>query len=198
MPDNPTAHDMLSSSQKCINHPACPPEEWCDIPGCLGYQISKRGNVRSRWSRDGRRRLRDTWRPIRQRATGHGHRTVSLFNGHCQVNLYVHRLVLETFVGPCPAGRCACHFNDIPWDNRLENLRWDTQKANMADLKRNGHRQDQSGSRGPNAKLTDEQVQTIRLKYRQGSTQKDLASEFGTAQQNISKIVKNQIWQNVT
>jgi hypothetical protein len=50
----------------------------------------------------------------------------------------VARLVLEAFVGLCPAGMEACHFNDDPADNRLENLRWDTHSNNHYDLVRNG------------------------------------------------------------
>lgn len=51
---------------------------------------------------------------------------------------YVHRLVLEAFVGPCPPGMEACHWNGIPGDNRLHNLRWDTPSANNADILRLG------------------------------------------------------------
>lgn len=38
----------------------------------------------------------------------------------------VHRLVLETFVGPCPEGKTCDHINRVRDDNRLENLRWAT------------------------------------------------------------------------
>ena len=51
---------------------------------------------------------------------------------------YVHRLVLEAFVGPCPPGYMACHFDDNPANNALSNLRWDTQSANSHDAVRNG------------------------------------------------------------
>lgn len=38
----------------------------------------------------------------------------------------VHRLVLETFVGPCPEGKTCDHINRVRDDNRIENLRWAT------------------------------------------------------------------------
>ena len=47
-------------------------------------------------------------------------------------------MVLETFVGPCPDGLECCHNNDLFCDNRLENLRWDTHRANIADRTRHG------------------------------------------------------------
>lgn len=50
----------------------------------------------------------------------------------------VHKLVLEAFVGPRPDGHVACHRNDDPTDNRLENLRWDTYSANTQDSVING------------------------------------------------------------
>lgn len=68
-----------------------------------------------------------------------GHRSVTLarLNGET-TRKYVHRLVLETFVGPCPEGMEACHWNDIPDDNRLSNLRWASRTDNMYDRSRNG------------------------------------------------------------
>lgn len=50
----------------------------------------------------------------------------------------VHRMVLEAFVGPCPDGMQGCHWNGEPADNRVENLRWDTPRSNMADKLRHG------------------------------------------------------------
>lgn len=46
------------------------------------------------------------------------------------------------------------------------------------------------GSSTPNSKLTDDQVRDIRRRYSAGETQTALASEFGIAQSNISKIIR--------
>lgn len=172
-------------------------EEWRDIPGFVGYQVSSHGNLRSRWTPNGTRILTANWRPLKPYRNKTGYRHTSLFNGRHQQRLKVHRLVLIVFVGPCPPGKGACHKNDIPDDNRLSNLYWGTQKENMADMKRNGHAPDQSGSRGPRAKLTEEQVQAIRVRYRQGETQTALAREYKVAQQTISGIVTYATWQHV-
>jgi hypothetical protein len=45
----------------------------------------------------------------------------------------VHVLVLEAFEGPCMPGFEGCHNNDVGYDNRRENLRWDTHQANMSE-----------------------------------------------------------------
>lgn len=42
----------------------------------------------------------------------------------------VGRMVLETFVGPCPDGYQCDHVNGMTDDNRLENLRWLTPREN--------------------------------------------------------------------
>ncbi len=53
----------------------------------------------------------------------------------------VHRLVLEAFGNPQPQPHFVVrHLNDIPNDNRLENLQWGLQKRNMADKKVNQKR----------------------------------------------------------
>lgn len=59
-------------------------------------------------------------------------------SGHRKHVRKVHQLVLEAFVGPRPDKAVACHLNDDPMDNRLENLRWDTCSANIQDAVVNG------------------------------------------------------------
>jgi hypothetical protein len=44
----------------------------------------------------------------------------------------VHRLVLETFIGPCPPKYECDHINRVCHDNRVENLRWVTRVENCA------------------------------------------------------------------
>ncbi|WP_082971209.1 HNH endonuclease signature motif containing protein [Mycobacterium sp. 852002-51971_SCH5477799-a] len=50
----------------------------------------------------------------------------------------VHRLVLEAFVGPAPSGTFGCHLDGDPANNRLNNLRWDTQANNLRDVVSHG------------------------------------------------------------
>lgn len=117
-------------------------EKWLPVPGWEGwYEVSDHGRVRSldrvvphattstmasrgqmlRPSSDPYRRLRvNFWK-----------------NSVCHTHL-VHRLVLEAFVGPCPPGMEACHWDDDPTNNHLSNLRWDTPSENELDKVRNG------------------------------------------------------------
>jgi hypothetical protein len=123
------------------------PEEWRAVPGYEGlYEVSNKGRVRSlgrsisfysvRWKgivrRDVAPRLLKLW-------TMHtGHQMTTLSRDGVSIRPKVHRLVLEAFVGPCPDGMEACHYDDEPANNVLENLRWDTRSANISDRYRNG------------------------------------------------------------
>lgn len=117
-------------------------EQWLPVVGFEGYyEVSDLGRVRSVDRivvfRDGRSRIARG--RIRRFATAaSGHKTVSLCIDNKLVTRLVHRLVLESFVGPCPLGSECLHANDHPDDNRLSNLRWGTRTENMHDMVRNG------------------------------------------------------------
>ena len=117
-------------------------ERWLPVPGYEGlYSVSDRGRVRSEGRtvtfKDGRSRR---WPEsiLKPYKLASGHLIVGLYKNHKQEKRYVHRLVLEAFVGEAPPGTEACHWNDDPADNRMENLRWGTPADNMLDKVRNG------------------------------------------------------------
>jgi hypothetical protein len=118
-------------------------ETWLPVPGYESlYEVSDHGRVRSmdRLQRRGPapgmcyRRGR-ILKPMRSTV---GRLKVGLYSGGARRMFLIHRLVLEAFVGPCPDGMEACHYDDDPDNNHLSNLRWDTRLANRADLVRNG------------------------------------------------------------
>ena len=115
-------------------------EEWRKIEGYKAYEVSNMGRVRSYWDRHGMGgRIMDTPQRILTGNTGGKYKAVGLSQktrGWRKQHL-VHRLVLEAFVGPRPAGLEICHYDDDGHNNRLENLRYDTPLANAADAKRN-------------------------------------------------------------
>lgn len=120
-----------------------PNEIWKPVVNAEGlYEVSSRGRVRSiprvvytRASEKrpsfARRRRGVMLRPSASKSGGHL-RVILWVRGE-PISAQVHVLVLEAFVGPCPGGMECCHNNGNPKDNRIENLRWDTHKANMAD-----------------------------------------------------------------
>ena len=52
-------------------------------------------------------------------------------------NIRIHTTVMQAFHGFPKDNQVICHYNDIKTDNRLSNLRYDTQKANMEDKIKN-------------------------------------------------------------
>lgn len=110
------------------------------MPGFEGsYEVSDMGHVRSvdRVVVDSRGRgFRRRGQILKPKHNNMGYPYVCLGRPNSRL---VHRLVLMAFVGPCPEGMVGCHNNDIPTDNRLENLRWDTMAANQFDRIANGN-----------------------------------------------------------
>lgn len=111
--------------------------------------------------------------------------------------VYVHRMVLETFVGPCPEGSEACHRNGDKTDNRPENLRWDTHAANMADLMKHGGHRAPKGEAHLSAKLSAADVRVIRQRIEAGENKSAIAREYGVAPQTIHKIAAGLTWRSV-
>lgn len=114
------------------------PETWKAVVGHGGiYEVSDHGQIRSvprvsfsGYNLPGKMRKLDTDKD--------GYRKVILRRDNVSRNNYVHRLVLEAFVGPSPENMEACHNNGVPGDNHVSNLRWDTNEANKADIIRHG------------------------------------------------------------
>jgi hypothetical protein len=120
-----------------------PGERWLPVVGFEDlYEVSDRGQLRS-LARLVHRPHRGPYMirsRIRKTVVNHtGHVMTTLFREGDKKLVYVHRLVLEAFVGPPPVGLVGCHNNGSPTDNRVENLRWDTLKANSQDMVKHGN-----------------------------------------------------------
>lgn len=100
-------------------------EQWRDIDGFPGYEVSDAGQVRS------------ARRVFRLQRCG-PYRNVVLYRALVPFRKFIHRLVLEAFRGPCPAGCEGRHLDDNHAHNSLSNLEWGTPVQNAADARRNG------------------------------------------------------------
>lgn len=111
---------------------------WCPIPGYEGrYAISDEGRVRSMDRIDAKGHL-DQGVFLKPSAKPSGHLRVTLSRDGVARRFWVHRLVLEAFVGARPDGMQACHNDGNPSNNLWSNLRWDTASANAIDRQRHG------------------------------------------------------------
>jgi hypothetical protein len=110
---------------------------WRTIPDFPGYEVSDSGQVRS-YRRRGHGGLKATPRLLKlQRYGTYYHVRLTRTDGKI-IQISVHVLVLETFVGPRPEGLWALHRDDEPTNNHLDNLYWGTVGQNLKDAWRNG------------------------------------------------------------
>ncbi len=160
-------------------------DEFKEIPGFGGaYSITQSGQVRSN-PRKGRlkEKLLNPW-PSKD-----GHMQIDLQRDGKTVKGYVHRLVLETFVGSCPKGLMGCHNDGVPANNQLGNLRWDTHKSNCRDAVKHGaYHRGEANARG-RAKLTELDVGWIRYLNAAGVAMKMLAKAYRVSPSNIEHII---------
>jgi hypothetical protein len=171
-----------------------------DIPGFPGYRVGDDGSVWSCYRRSkfaGPRTLDGPWVQLRLKKQRSGHLVIRLSDASGRRRWHsVHHLVLYAFVGPRPPGKEACHFPDRnPANNHLNNLRWDTKKANHADAVVHGTLGE--GENSPRAKLTNAKVRELRREYAAGGTSHSrLARKYGLTDGAIGFILNGQTWKN--
>ncbi len=124
-----------------------------------------------------------------------GHKSVRLCKNRVHIFRGVHCLMLEAFVGPCPAGMQGAHNDGKPHRNILSNLRWDTPLGNAADKYRHGTIQ--FGAKNPLAKLTSSQVRKIRRMRKRKATYKEIGAQFDVTAANICSIIKGHTWSHL-
>lgn len=103
--------------------------EYRPIEGWPDYLVGNDGMV---WSRKGRAR-KDQWRLLVPFRDDYGYRNVTLCRNGIRTNRAIRHLVLETFVGPCPAGMEACHGPNGRADDSVGNLTYGTRAKNMGE-----------------------------------------------------------------
>lgn len=168
-------------------------EKWLSVVGYEGkYSVSNLGNVRSEarevpHSHSGK--ISIPQRILKPFDNNAGYLTVTLCSDRGKIKYTVHTLVLIAFVGPRGEHMDACHNNGCPDDARLENLRWDTKKANQHD--RIKHGTSKEGVKHPMAKLSENDIRDIRSDLRH---QRIIAKKFGISQTQVSRIKNGLRW----
>jgi hypothetical protein len=133
-----------------------------------------------------------TWRRVAETKGHTGHKRVTLWKEGQGYTQSVHRLVLEAFRGPCPAGQQCRHLDGNPANNRLDNLAWGTPKQDAAD--KIIHGTIARGERHGRAKLTDNDVRVIRRILADGGSQSLAARWFAVSKGTIQDIARGKNW----
>lgn len=160
-------------------------EEWRFVPGFAPYQVSSHGRVR----RNGVIKA-----PILDPRMYHRF-VLSICDK--RTNLYAHKLVLITFVGPAPPGMECRHLDGNSLNNHVENLAWGTCLENQRD--KFAHGTANVGARNGQAKITPQIVRELRTLYQPGDRTFGacaLARRYGISQSAVSSVVTRGSWRS--
>lgn len=173
-------------------------EIWKPIIGLDGhYEISSIGRIRKLYFRNGTAcfKLKS---PIilKTRKTKAGYITWGHKKNKKGSYIFVHSMMLIAFVGPRPKNMVAAHLNGNKTDNRIENLKWVTQKENQSHRKIHGTFY--FGQQMSHSKLKNSDIKKIFKDYNvNGFTQKQIGQKYGISRSAISLILLKKTWKQV-
>lgn len=177
-------------------------EKWVDVVGHSGrYKVSTFGRVKSLSRKITCKGRGDSvmirhhhGRILKQVIASHSgpYPVVCLANGGGPAgknrNSYVHAIVLNAFVGPCPDGMECRHLDGDKTNNNLTNLKWGTPAENAND--RDLHGKTAKGWRIAASKISNEKRQAIMdLRKECGYGIKLLARVFGKTEMTIKYLI---------
>lgn len=156
-----------------------------NIPGYPGYHISKRGKIYSRWSINGKGILSKRYHLKHPHLNKKGRYIIGLSQpGMGTTKWLVHRLVALVYL-PNPEGLpYVCHKDNVPTNNRVNNLYWGTQKDNMSQASKDGRMVNRM--KGKYIKGTEIQRSYIPRLINLGFTRKEVSEIMGLGVQLIS------------
>jgi len=168
------------------------------IPKHDGYFINTKAEVYSQWVNKG---IHGVCKQVKKKKlkgskTKHGY-TMFKF-GRKEKFKYLHRLMIEVFVGEIPKSMVVCHKNDNPKDNLLSNLYVGTQKQNIGDSMRLNNFQ--SGVTNGCSKLKKEDVIFIRKlkKADKHLPNREIAKKFNVDRKTIDNVINCFTYKNIT
>lgn len=142
------------------------------------YYVSNSGEVFSKFSN---RKLKLMKRWINDR---HFYYYVDIYLNSVQKHINVHRMVYEVWVGEIPADKQVNHKDDNKINNNVDNLYVGTQKENIADCIKNGHRE-------PCITSIQKQVVLFDKKYNQNVTFKTVTDALSYLKKETGHTASN-------
>jgi hypothetical protein len=161
------------------------------IPEFPDYAASDDGRIWSSRDRSGHHLPPGCYREMKLAVSWKGYYELHLTASGVRKKKKVHSLVLMAFVGPRPEGMECCHGDGNRKNCSLNNLRWDTPKANSAD--KVAHGRTLRGERSGTAKLSYAKVAEIRNRINTESADK-IAKEYGVSRNAIVRVATGKTW----
>jgi hypothetical protein len=167
--------------------------EWRPIPDWPEYSVSEEGHVARVKQAQGARAGRHLkpWRNVQNQ-----YLCVHLWRGNRPKGFPVHRLVALAFHGYPPSrDHVVAHCDGSRDNNQPWNLRWATQRENVADTLVHGTHN--RGHRNGSAKLSESDVLKILELTATGLSQANLALRFGISRQQVGDIINGRRWSHL-
>lgn len=169
-----------------------PTEEWREILDGY-YWVSNTGRVKRR--RPTARGNSD--RDMSQFVLGRGYLAVKICAGKERGHHYVHRLVAQAFLGPCPAGLEVNHRDGNKRNNRSDNLEYISHLANVHHAIAMGLSDPGENARMAPRKLSDEDVRGLRCLRGRGVRVREIAGLLSISTKQVYTILAGRSRQDV-
>lgn len=155
------------------------------IPNFEDYKATKTGNIIGKYG------------IVLKSTTKQLYKHVSLYKNRKKHIKYIHQLVLETFVGPCPKKMECNHKDGNKHNNNLSNLEWVTASKNNKHAFKIGLK-DTKGEKHPNSKLKTGEVWLIKKILKTNIVKQTyIAKIFNLNKQHVTNIKKERIWKHI-
>lgn len=165
-------------SNKFSEHPD---EEWRDVPDFPNYRISNYGKI---YNKQTNKELKTSKNPRG------GHLSVHVKNQSVSKRMFIHILVLETFVSKRPSDKHVCrHLDGNPENNYVGNLTWGTLIENILDRFENPN--------DDGIKLNKEMVIKIKEMLIDGKRPVDISRELNISAAIIMNIKQGHNWKTI-
>lgn len=171
-------------------------EIWKRMPGFREYEISNIGRIRS-W-----KRAHKLGKPpkfptlLHPCLDNHGYHKIKLYKNAQYKNFAVGECVLFAFRGPRPYKFEMSHIDGNKANNSLENLLWESRKANSDRIDQMGRRV--IGANHPNSKLNSRDVLRIINLAEKEIPDRKISEKFGVSRTCIYKIRSGINWKHIT
>ena len=112
-------------------------------------------------------------------------------------NMFVHRLVAQTYIENKKCCPVINHKDENPLNNNVNNLEWVTNKQNTIHAIEHGLLIPKKGCELYNSRIKEEDVRNIRKRLKNKERQCDIAKDYNVSNDVIYHIAHNQSYRNV-
>lgn len=168
-------------------------EIWKDVIGYSGlYQVSNMGRIKSLLFNKEK-----FLKPWKRKA---GHFLVNLYINKKSKTFYLHKLIMEAFIGPCPDGLEVRHLDGNGTNNILSNLKYGTRTENVRDAIKHGTFKGppkQLGSKNFRATVNEKQVIKVKKLLNNNFSVAQISKILNIKNYIISSIKKGDTWKHI-